>query len=123
MQQGLDRQVQRRNTTGSSQNTAAGNSQIKRPEERSRTESASDSASGRGSAERSDQKEKKLASGMREIQIEEMMSSREEMSAEATPLSGRTRTPFAGAVAASGTGIRAAVGGILRLLKYLKEVR
>ena len=101
----------------------AGNSLIKRPEERNRADSGTNEDKGKSRSDRSEKKEKKLSAGMREIQIEEMAADREEMSAEATPLSGQTRTPYAGMAAVSGTGICAAAGGILRLLKYLKEVR
>ena len=77
----------------------------------------------RGRAGDEPEREKKqLKAGMREILIEGM-SEREEMSAAATPLDAQKRSPFAGAVALSGTGVCAAAGGVLRLLAYLKEVR
>lgn len=66
---------------------------------------------------------KKVAPGMREIVLEEDLTNKEELKNKTTPLDARARTPIAGAVALAGTGVCAGAGGLLRALRYLKEVR
>ncbi len=69
-----------------------------------------------------DDNKKETTSGLREILLEGDMYDREEMDPEATPLDAQKRSPIAGTVAMCGCGMCAAVGGIGRLIKYLKEV-
>lgn len=66
---------------------------------------------------------KKVIPGMREIILEEELTSEEELKKNTTPLDARERTPVAGAVALVGTGACAGAGGLIRVLRYLKEVR
>ena len=66
---------------------------------------------------------KKVTHGMREILLEEDLTNKEELEKNTTPLDARKHTPIAGAVALAGTGVCAGAGGLLRALRYLKEVR
>ena len=107
--------------------------QINRPEQQRQTEKEKEPEEKTRNNQKKEQKqkapdpkpeeEKKIHSSLHEIELEGMVSDREEMEAGVTPLDAQKRSPAAGAIALGGTGLFAAAGGLVRFFGYLKEVR